>query len=331
MTHPSGLGIAVFSGADEWRSADSLRDALAGVPMEQVRRFDGATCDFTSVEDTLRSYSLFGDESVVVIDQADQLGKADLSRLPQALDARASTTRALVRFGPTGKQLPTFPKGTAHHTFAVLDERTVGPFLQAQAAKHGVVLTPEAMTTLVTRLGPANSGGLAQEIAKFASLGPGPVTADMVKTHTAQQREGNRWAMHDAILGRDPKSALLQMGRLRSDPSNKPVGELTMLAGAVADLATAVTHRAHHLPMPEKVRRAAITNASQWSAEEVDTFLDSLADLDRRMKGQQGGIDDEWRGLQSAIVRHVPPVTPSVIPAQPAPARPSPSPSAPRL
>lgn len=218
-----------------------LRDLLIeahGQDGVDAVRFDGGSATPADILDEARSFGLMQQHKLIIVDNADQLLKADDDARParghvtprQAMEHYAeqpSDSATLVLRADTWRP-GNLDKKVAAAGGAVIKCEPPSPgeaiaWAKARCKKrHGATIENDAAAMLVDFVG-ADLGRLDMELAKLAMLDPGaPITAAQVREMTGQTREEAFWSIQEALLSGRASDSIGQLRDLieisRHDP-----------------------------------------------------------------------------------------------------------------
>jgi DNA polymerase-3 subunit delta len=246
--HPVGAVCAVF-GDESFLKRQALAQikgqVLAGDDAEfSVTVFDGREAAMRDVLDALAARALFGGgRHLVVVEEGDDFVSQNRGALEDyvshaksdsvlVLDVKqwASTTRLAKALANGGLQVECkFPPP------ARLAKWLVG----WSKSRHNALLDPAAAELLVDSV-ESDMGLLDQELAKLAaSAGPGgAVTTELVSQSVVGWRAQTAWAMLDAALAGESRTALVQLDRLLL-AGEVPIALLAQIGASLRRLAAA--------------------------------------------------------------------------------------------
>lgn len=207
-------------------------------------QFDGVTAKPADVLDECRSFGLMQQHKMVVVDNADQLVKAEnrplVERYVQAPTESATLVLRATRWN----------KGKLDDMIAsvgMLQEcRDPGPddarrwASQRVRKRHGATIADDALDLLVDRTG-ADLGRLDTELAKLASAAAAPGRSDdqppaITRAHVAElvgrTREEEAWDLQAVVLSGRPAAAVAMVRDLLGPSRQPPV----LLMWACTDL-----------------------------------------------------------------------------------------------
>ena len=205
---PPGPMVALF-GAERFlklRALKALCTAILGAGEEELglTRFSGATAEFSTVMDELRTVSMFGDRRVVVIEEADDFVTAHRAALEKYLNKPAkkgvlvldvktwtSSTRLAKKVVEIGLDLDCSPLKPAELL------KWLGEHSQAA---HGKQLARDAAQALIELRG-FELGHLDQELAKLAAYAGHKPQIDRasVEKLVGGWKAETTWSMLDAV------------------------------------------------------------------------------------------------------------------------------------
>jgi len=188
-------------------------------PELSLSRFPGASTDFTTVHEELRTASMFGDRRLVAIDEADDFVKNYRGQLEKYLDkpARKSVLVLLLNSFPSNTKL--FKK--VQDVGLALDCQSpktweLPKFLSGYAQQeYGKQLTQEAAKTLVELAG-TELGLLDQELLKLSTYvgDKSRIDVEAVTKLVGGWKAETTWGMLDAVRDGDLATALHLLDKL---------------------------------------------------------------------------------------------------------------------
>jgi DNA polymerase-3 subunit delta len=213
-----------------------LLEAEHGPDAIQRFAFDGETVELADVLDELRTFGLFQNHKLVIVDKADRFlgggAKAEADEAGGSKGDGAVRRRALEAYaenpcaGATlllraekwhrGKLDKLVAKvGALIKCDPLKDRDAVAWVVAACPGRHGLTIARAAASLLVERLGP----GLARldtELAKLAAfVGPGrTIGRDDVVELVGRSRQEQAWELQTAIMTGRPDEACLKMRQL---------------------------------------------------------------------------------------------------------------------
>jgi len=228
LAHPGkypATGICAVFGDESFLKRQVLAQikgqVLAGDDAEfSVTVFDGREASMRDVLDALATRALFGGgKHLVIVEEADDFVSQNRAALEDYLTRRneasllvldvkqwPSTTRLAKALGDGGLQVECkFPPP------ARLAKWLIG----WSKSHHNALLDPTSAELLIESV-EADVGLLDQELAKLsAAAGPGgAITPELVRQSVVGWRAQTAWAMLDAALAGEPRTALVQLDRL---------------------------------------------------------------------------------------------------------------------
>jgi len=220
--------------------------------------FDGETADLADVFDELRTFGLFREHKLVIVDKADRFlqggakagdddgddeggaAKGEGVRRRRALEAYAENPAAgatlLLRaetWRPGNLDKAVAKIGAVIKCAELKDRDAVSWAVETCPHRHELVLKRPAAQLLVERLGP-NLGRLDTELAKLAAfVGPGhEIGREDVQELVGKSREEKAWELQTAIMTGGPEAACIKLRELVEISQLDPV----LITWAVSDL-----------------------------------------------------------------------------------------------
>jgi DNA polymerase-3 subunit delta len=250
-------GPEAFLRTEATRRLQSALEAEHGSGAVQRFGFDGETADPADVLDELRTFGLFQEHKLVVVDKADRFlqggakpgddgddedspAKGEGARRRRALEAYAESPAAgatlLLRaetWRPGKLDKAVAKVGTVIKCAELKDRDAVSWAVETCPQRHDLVLKRPAAQLLVERLGP-NLGRLDTELAKLAAfVGPGhEIGRKDVQELVGKSREEKAWELQAAIMLGGPGGACVKLRELVEISQVDPV----LISWAVSDL-----------------------------------------------------------------------------------------------
>jgi DNA polymerase III delta subunit len=259
-------GPEAFLRSEGTRRLTELLEAEHGPDAVQRFAFDGETAEPAEVLDELRTFGLFGDHKLVIVDKADLFlrggakaaaGEGDAEPAKGEGTVRRRALEAYAESPCTGATLLLRAEGWHRGKLDKLvakvgilikceppdDRDAVAWAVAACPQRHGLAIEREAARLLVERLGP----GLARldtELAKLAAfVADGPtIRRDDVKELVGLGRQEKAWELQTAIMSGRPGEAcarmreLLEISRLEKELVMWAVSDLLRRLHTVAQL-----------------------------------------------------------------------------------------------
>lgn len=204
--------------------------------------FEGPAAEFRDVVEELDTVAMFGDQRLVVVEEADEF----VSRYREVLEGYVAKPG---RGGVLLLDVKSLPATT--RLYKAIDARGLAVDCSAPPAArltrwlgdwakhaHKVQLSPAA-AEMLTELVEPELGLLDQELAKLALLaGDKKITPDMVQKYVGSWRAKTTWEMLDLALDGNVPAALRQVDRLLAS-GEVPIGLLGQISASLRRLAAA--------------------------------------------------------------------------------------------
>lgn len=166
---------------------------------------------------------------VVVLLEAESLGKGELRLLSRYLESPAPHTRLIVEFAQEGA--PALPKGPNiyYESFAPLKPREITDWLLETARALGLELEPEAATFLVETLGtdlPQLHQALTTLSVYQLSQRQTPLSLSLITEALGLNPNYTLYRLIDALAERKAEEALRIIGAFAEDPRSFPLPQV---------------------------------------------------------------------------------------------------------
>lgn len=262
------------------------------------------------------SPSLFGDNRVIVFQEAEKAGKDAVAQLLKAcVDPMpgmtmvvlfATSQQALKKRKKAPELLAKLQKVATVHEVYELWPNERGPWLTREFASHGVRPTPDVINALLEGVG-SDLRELASAVSQLVADTNGNVTAQAVHTYYVGTAEVEGWDIADAAVAGNVSAAVASCRRaLQLGVS--PVVLSMALASKVGDIARLynvsggnTNQLAGQLGMAPFRLKKALPVARRWSADNVSKAVILMADTDAQVKGRGGdpefAIEDAVRTI----------------------------------
>lgn len=299
---PPGPMVALF-GAERFlklRSLKALTTAILGAGEEELglTKYPGATTDFSTVMDELRTLSMFGSQRVVVIEEADDFVSTHRAALEKylakpakksvlVLDVKtwSSTTRLAKKVAELGGDIDCSPL-KAGEMLKWLAEH-------AQAA-YGKQLTRDAAQALIELRG-LELGHLDQELAKLAAYAGDKAQIDRasVEKLVGGWKAETTWSMLDAVRDGQVAEAFHLLDKLMM-AGEHPLRLLGSVQWTYRPLARATEASRQGQPIAEALTEAGVRPMSLGPAQQylkrlgrprAERLFQWLLAADRDLKG----------------------------------------------
>ena len=244
------------------------------------------------------SPSLFGEDRVVVVENAEAAGKEPTETLLQACVDPAPGVTLVIEHTGGGRQkaaVAKFRKIAEVHEVSALKERDRHAWVMAEFRRHGVRPTPDVAAALLESVG-SDLRSLASAISQLVADTEGEITVAAVRTYYSGVAEVAGFDIADqAVLGRTDRA--LASTRRALQLGTSPVAIASALAHKVGDIAKLYgvrgnpDHLAKDLGMHPFVVKKTMQVARQWSGTAVTEAVILAADLDAEVKGQGGDAE----------------------------------------
>jgi DNA polymerase-3 subunit delta len=299
---PPGPMVALF-GAERFlklRALKALSTVILGAGEEELglTKYPGATTDFSTVMDELRTLSMFGSRRVVVIEEADEFVTKHRSALEKYLDKPAkkgvlvldvkswtSSTRLAKKVVELGLDLDCSP----------LKQGEMLKWLgeHAQAA-YGKQLTRDAAQALIELRG-LELGHLDQELAKLAAYAGDKAQIDRasVEKLVGGWKAETTWSMLDAVRDGQIDEAFHLLEKLIMSGEH-PLRLLGSIQWTYRPLARATEAARQGQPLGEALTEAGVRPMSLGPAQQylkrigrprAERMFQWLLAADRDLKG----------------------------------------------
>jgi len=177
-------------------------------PHIQVSRFDAAEIAIGPVMETLHTLSLFGNKTVVFLDNIEELKKADLESLSKYLNTPSKETYLLLGAGTLKNLSEFYLKGKKE--LILLDLTTEKPWekekrlkqeLVQEALKANKKITPQAVDFLIQEVG-TDAGRLEQEFFKLRNYVGDKALIELIDAQKicSSNLQHTGWEIADAVV-----------------------------------------------------------------------------------------------------------------------------------
>lgn len=221
--------VIALVGSDAFLQLQALAQVSADLPPDATRlEIDGERAELSDLLDELRSFSMFGgDTKLVIVRSADEF----ISRFREAMEkyvANPSATAVLVlRMNAKLNKGHKISKLIAKHGQIVEcmppDQRRVPAWIQQRAkSAHQLAVTPKAAAQLAELIG-TDLGKIDNELAKLAlQCDDGKVDVEDIGRNISFQREQAMWDMTNAMATGQTTEALRRWrSMVQLDPSTE--------------------------------------------------------------------------------------------------------------
>ncbi len=251
------------------------------------------------------SPSLFGDNRVIVITDAEKVGKDLVAVILQACQAPAPGMTLVVRYSVTAKTMRGKKKppelivklsrlGEVHEVYK-LSARELAPWLTREFQSLGVRPTPDVVHAVLRGVG-SDLRELASAASQLVFDTQGDVTLDSVRAYYSGAAEVANWDIADAAVAGQLGDAVatcrraLQLG-------TSPVQIAAALARKVREIAKLYDARGSEFDIARDVGmnpyavKAALKAARAWRPENITRAVILVDDLSAEVVGQGGDAD----------------------------------------
>ena len=252
------------------------------------------------------SPSLFGDERIVVITQAESAGKEPLNLLLNAcVDPAPSVTIIIVYAGGGRNQaiMKKIAKLAENHHVAKLKPSERAGWVNQEFRRHGVRVGPEITHGLLEGVG-SDLRELASAVSQLVADTNGNVTEAAVREYYQGVAEVSGFDIADAAVAGHTAQAVASVRRALQlgEPPVKLAYALASKVGTIARLYSEhggnAQKLAGQLGMPPWLVDKSLKVARRWRGENVSRAVIIIAELDATVKGPGG--DAEY-ALESAV------------------------------
>lgn len=299
--------LHIILGDDEFlaeRARISVQRAVAedmGAQPE-VTYLSAATCTSGEIIEAT-SPSLFGDNRLIVFEDAQKAGKEASAKIIEACGSLMPGITIIVAYSVSKKNFKARKKppelvaklqrqAQLHEVFELYPNERLA-WVKQEFASHGVNPTPDVLHSLLESVG-SNLRELASAIGQLVSDTNGNVTREAVHTYYVGTAEVEGWDIADAAVSGNVGSAVASCRRALQ-LGTSPVVLSMALAAKVGEIArlynvSGGNHNAlaGQLGMnPYKVK-LTLPIARRWSSDAVTKAVILMAEVDAQVKGQGG-------------------------------------------
>lgn len=249
----------------------------------------------------LLSPSLFGEDRIVVFNNAEDAGKEPITLL---LDAAVNPGPGIYLIivhkggGRTKAMVDKFKKISQVHEVPKLKSNERPSWVTNEFRAHGVRVTPDVTNALLEGVG-SDLRELASAVAQLVADTGGDVTAASVRRYYQGVAEVSGFDIADLACSGQVQRAVASTRRALQ-LGISPVALATALEMKVASIARLYSTRgrintnalAGQLGMPPFAVDKAAKVARRWSGDNVSRAVILMAELDAAVKGQGGGDAD---------------------------------------
>lgn len=248
------------------------------------------------------SPSLFGDNRVVIITDAERAGKDAVAHILSAAKAPAPGMTIVVVYHVTAKTLKGKKKppelvaklrkaGEVHEVFS-LHPRDLQQWVMREFQSHGVRPTPDVVHALLDGVG-SDLRELASAVSQLVADTGGNVTREAVQQYYVGVAEVATWDIADAAVEGKVEAAVASCRRALQLGAS-PVAIAMALANKVGVIARLYTARGDNFSVAKQaglnpfVVKMAQPVARRWSGANITQAVILMAELDAEVKGQGG-------------------------------------------
>ncbi|MBP3088112.1 DNA polymerase III subunit delta [Corynebacterium sp. sy017] len=300
---------------DEEFLAERIRTELIAQIKEQSSLGDNIvvsrlrTGDVTSAEMIeLLSPSLFGEDRIVIFEEAQDAGKEPIQLVLEATHNPTPGVYLIIMHKGGGRAkaaVEKLKKYTQVHEVAKLKAHEKSAWLMAEFRRYGLSPTPDVINALLEGVG-SELRELASAVSQLVSDTDGKVDVAAVRRYYVGVAEVSVFDIADFACSGNAVRALsatrraLQLGI-------SPVALAAALSSKVSAIARLYSTRgringaalAGQLGMPVFAVEKTAKVARRWSGDAVSRAVILMAELDASVKGQRGG--DESFAVEDAV------------------------------
>lgn len=261
------------------------------------------------------SPSLFGDNRVIIITDAERVGKDIVTLLVNAARNPAPGMTIVVMFTITAKTMKGKKKppelvdklrklGQVHEVFSLHTE-ALGRWVSQEFSSHGVRPTPDVIHAVLDGVG-SDLRELASAVSQLVFDTDGNVTREAVANYYIGIAEVANWDIADAAVA-GKKEAAVSSCRRALQLGASPVAIASALANKVGAIARLYTARGDNFSVAKQaginpyVVKMTLPVARRWSGENITKAVILMDELDFDVKGQSGK-DPEF-AIEAAVAR----------------------------
>lgn len=252
------------------------------------------------------SPSLFGDERIVVVTNAETAGKEPLNLLLDACVNPAPSVTIIIVYAGGGRNqaiMKKIEKLAQTHRVAKLKPSERANWLTQEFRRHNVRVGPEIIHSLLEGVG-SDLRELVSAVSQLVADTNGNVTEAAVREYYQGVAEVSGFDIADAAVAGHTSQAVASVRRALQlgEPPVKLAYALASKVGTVARLYSEhggnAQKLAGQLGMPPWLVDKSLKVARRWRGENVSQAVMIIAELDAEVKGQGG--DAEY-ALESAV------------------------------
>ncbi|AZA14102.1 DNA polymerase III subunit delta [Corynebacterium choanae] len=241
--------------------------------------------------------SLFSDERVVVIQQAESAGKDAAGLIQQAVEQPAYGITLIVEHsggGRTKALLASLKKhGTTVEAMKLKPKDRPG-FVRQQFRQHKVRVDDAVIHTVLDSVG-SDLRELASAVSQLVADTGGNVTVEAVRAYHGATAEVSGFHIADLVVA-GKTTAALQATRRALQIGEEPIVIAAAITRSVSSIARMYSLEgyvdkrslAQEIGMPPWKVDSALSQARRWSGRAVDAALIAVAELACNVRGQQG-------------------------------------------
>lgn len=272
---------------------EGLRERHGDVEVHRLYAFDSSLNDALPL---LRSDSLFGGHTLVIMRNAEELKKKEEidAFVSFAKSPSSSGTLVLVSDKPSlDKRLEKHVSKDQKKIFWEMFENQKQGWLISYARKRRVSLEPEA-AELILELVENNKLALASEVDRLTLFFPERITPENVETYIYHAKEENVFTLFGTLMDGDFQGSLEILEKLLLSSDAHPVQLVAGLLWQFQNLLAIKAGEAEHRSLPELFSQLNIrskrnqkiyaTGAKRFSLEECENIVLSLNDTDAQLR-----------------------------------------------
>ena len=281
--------VLVLFGSERFFRAEILK-RIPGASGEDadlsLSRFNGPDAEFLTVATDLKTVSMFGEQRVVLIEDAEEFVTANRSALEKLVTSSGRRSLLILDVDSWPKNTKLF-KLVAQHGLAIecnkLEGASLLKWMQALAKDdYGKQLDRET-ASLILELAGDGLTLLQQEIGKLAALvgDASAITRDDVTKVVGGWKLETTWEMLDAVRDDRLSDAIQSLDKLMAagDPPQKILGGLVYMFRKFAE--TAERMRPKSMTLPEALRASGVFTRREDADKGKDNVKSGEAYLKR--------------------------------------------------
>lgn len=276
-----------------------LRELHGDVEVHRFYAFDSSLNDALPL---LRSDSLFGGHTLVIMQNAEELKKKEEvdAFTSFAKNPSASGTLILVSDKPSlDKRLEKQISKDQKKIFWEMFENQKQGWLISYARKQGVSLEPEA-AELILELVENNKLALASEVDRLTLFFPKRITSENVETYIYHAKEENVFTLFGVLMEEEFEGSLEILEKLLLSGDSHPVQLVAGLLWQFQNLLGIKSGEAERRSLTELFSQLNIRSkrnqkiyaagAKRYSLEECENILLSLNELDAQLRSTPSAV-----------------------------------------